>query len=1094
MKENARLREELDRSAESEPVAIVGMGCRFPGGADSPEDLWRLVDEGRDAVRPFPTDRGWDLGDLLGDGDREARSSTGQGGFLDRPAAFDAEFFGVSPREAVATDPQQRLLLETSWEAVERAGIDPYSLAGTETGVFVGTMPQEYGPRLVDASADGFALTGTLPSVASGRVSYTLGLTGPGVTVDTACSSSLVAVHQAVQALRAGECSLALAGGSCVMAAPGVFTEFSRQGGLAPDGRCKAFAADADGTGWAEGTGMILLERLADARRNGRTVLAVVRGSAVNQDGASNGIMAPNGPSQQRVITRALEDAGLTPADVDMVEAHGTGTRLGDPIEAQALMAVYGRGRPQDRPLWLGSLKSNIGHAQTAAGIGGVIKAVMALRHGVLPRTLHADEPTPLVDWAEGGVRLLTERRPWPETGRPRRAGVSSFGMSGTNSHVIVEQAPAPAPAEERTSRGAGPVPWVLSARTATALREQAARLAERLRGAPDADPEDVGWSLATTRSRFAQRAALLADDRDEALAALEAFADQRSAPGVIRGRAAAEPRTAFVFPGQGALGEDLDLGAVLDAYPVFAESVHECEKALAPYLDWSVTAALRGGAGAADPTRPDVAQPLLFTVMVSLARLWRSHGVEPAAVVGHSQGEIAAAHVAGILSLEDAAAVVALRSRLVVPLVGGGGMLALQLRPGQEPPSLADWEGRLDVAAHNGPSTVVVAGENDALKELTERCAEEGIFAFPVAADFAAHSPQVEALRDDLLAALDGVRPGPGRIPLFSTVEGARIDGAAMDAEYWYRNIRRTVRFETAVRAMAGDGVTTFVEMGPRPVLTVGVQQTVESVRGAGETAVLGAFHGETSGPREFLAALGEAWVCGTEPDWSSVFGSHTPRAVDLPTYPFQRQVYWLDPVPPAGGPAPAERAGDTPAAAAVEPGRLAGLAGMSAREREETVLDLVREQVAAVLGFDDPDRVDVHRGFVDAGGTSLGAVRLRNALNAATGLDLPVTVAFDHPTPLALARHVLSLQDAPDEGASGDPVAALELLRSAVASGPLDPDQRDHMAEGLRELLGVLGEQTARDRGTRMAAEKLEGAKDDELIELIGREFGIS
>ncbi|GAB2489768.1 type I polyketide synthase [Nocardiopsis aegyptia] len=1094
MKENARLREELDRSTETDPVAIVGMGCRFPGGADSPEDLWRLVDEGRDAVRPFPTDRGWDLGDLLGDDGREPRSSTGQGGFLDRPAAFDAEFFGVSPREAVATDPQQRLLLETSWEAVERAGIDPHSLAGSETGVFVGTMPQEYGPRLVDASDDGFALTGTLPSVASGRVSYTLGLTGPGVTVDTACSSSLVAVHQAVQALRAGECSLALAGGSCVMAAPGVFTEFSRQGGLAPDGRCKAFSADADGTGWAEGTGMILLERLSDARRNGRTVLAVVRGSAVNQDGASNGIMAPNGPSQQRVISRALDDAGLGPGDVDLVEAHGTGTRLGDPIEAQALIAVYGRGRPQDRPLWLGSLKSNIGHAQTAAGIGGLIKAVMALRHGVLPRTLHADEPTPLVDWSEGGVRLLAEPRPWPETGRPRRAGVSSFGMSGTNSHVIVEQAPEPSPAEERESRVTGSVPWVLSARTEAALREQASRLAEWLRNSPGAAPEDVGWSLATARSRFPQRAVLLTDDREGALAALDAFAAQRSAPGVLRGQSVAEPRTAFVFPGQGALGEHLDLGALLDAHPGFAESVHECEKALAPYLDWSVTAALRGQADAADLARPDVAQPLLFTVMVSLARLWRSHGVEPSAVVGHSQGEIAAAYVAGILSLEDAAAVVALRSRLVLPLVGGGGMLALQLRPGQEPPSLVDWKGRLDVAAHNGPSTVVVAGENDALGELAERCADEGVFAFPVAADFAAHSPQVDVLRDELLTALDGVRPGPGRIPLYSTVDGARIDGAAMDAEYWYRNIRRTVRFETAVRAMADDDVTTFVEMGPRPVLTVGIQQTVESARGSAGTAVLGSLHGEGGGPREFLTALGEAWVCGTEPDWASVFGSHAPRTVDLPTYPFQRQVYWLDPVAGTGGTtvAAAPGAGDEPAVA--EPGRLAVLAGMPPRRREEAVLDLVREQVAAVLGHPSAGQVDAERGFVDAGGTSLGAVRLRNGLNAATGLDLPVTVAFDHPTPLALARHLLSLLDAPDGDVPADPVAALDRLRSAVAYGALDASQRASVAEGLRELLDALGERAARDAGTSTEAEELEGAKDDDLIALIGKEFGIS
>ncbi|WP_435105376.1 type I polyketide synthase [Nocardiopsis synnemataformans] len=1089
LKENARLRGELDGLTESDPIAVVGMGCRFPGSADSPEALWDLVFEGRDVVRPFPTDRGWDLQDLFS-GD-SPRSSTGEGGFLDAPASFDAEFFGVSPREAVATDPQQRLLLETAWEAVERSGIDPFSLAGTETGVFVGTMPQEYGPRLVDASSDGFALTGSLTSVASGRISYTLGLTGPALTIDTACSASLVALHQAVRALRAGECSLALAGGACVMASPGVFVEFSRQGGLAPDGRCKAFSADADGTGWAEGAGMIVLERLSDARRNGRTVLAVIRGSAVNQDGASNGIMAPNGPSQQRVIRRALEDAGLAPGDIDMVEAHGTGTRLGDPIEAQALIEVYGPGRAEDRPLWLGSLKSNIGHAQTAAGVGGVIKAVMALRHGVLPTSLHSDTPTSLVDWSGSGVRLLTEARPWPDTGRPRRAGVSSFGMSGTNAHMIIEQASEVPVAPQRSDGGTDPVPWVLSARTEDALREQADRLARRLRAEPGITVREAGWSLATTRSRFSRRAALLAGDREEALTTLELFAEGRPAPGLIRGHATAEPRVAFVFPGQGALGEAPDLSALLAAHPVFAESVHECEKALDPHLDWSVTAALRGGPDAPDTSRPDVAQPLLFTVMVSLARLWRSHGVEPSAVVGHSQGEIAAAHVAGILTLEDAAAVVALRSRLVLPLVGGGGMLALQLRPGQEPPSLAPWTGRLDTAAHNGPSTVVVAGEAEALGELSDLCAREGILSFPVAADFAAHSPQVDALRGELLPALAGARPGPGHVPLYSTVHGTRIDGTAMDAEYWYRNIRRTVLFEEAVRSMAADEHTTFLEMGPRAVLTVGVQQTVESVRGSGGAAALGSFRGAACGPQEFSAALGEAWVCGVEPDWATVYASDAPHAVDLPTYPFQRQVYWLDPAPRSAAPR-SEEPGSAPTVPSGA-GRPPALSELSRREREDAVLALVREHVAAVLGFVSPERVDDRRGFVDAGGTSLGAVRLRNALNEATGLELPVTVAFDHPTPVALARHLLSRLLASGEETAADPTTALARLRSALTSAELDEAGRDRMEHGLRDLLDTLAaDRTHGGKGTEVG--ELEGAKDDDLIELIGREFGIS
>ncbi|MDT7799342.1 MAG: hypothetical protein QOI78_2775, partial [Actinomycetota bacterium] len=699
-------------AASDEPIAIVAMSCRYPGGVRTPEDLWQLVTEGVDAIGDFPADRGWDL-DALYDPDPEHAGTTYArgGGFLDGVADFDPAFFGISPREAVAMDPQQRVLLELTWEAFERAGLDPAGLRGTSTGVFVGAMATDYGPRLHEAAggADGYLLTGTTGSVVSGRLAYTFGLEGPAVTVDTACSSSLVALHWAAQALRAGECSLALAAGAAVMSRPGMFIEFSRQRGLSADGRCKAFSADADGTGWAEGAGVLVLERLSDAQRHGHQVLAVLRGSAVNSDGASNGLTAPNGPSQQRVIRRALAASGLSTSDVDAVEAHGTGTTLGDPIEADALIATYGRDR--ETPLWLGSLKSNIGHTQAAAGIGGVIKMVQALRHGVLPRTLHVDEPTPHVDWSAGTVALLTEERPWPETGRPRRAAVSSFGVSGTNAHAVLEQAPDSGAPET----AAGSFPVVLSARTDGELRDQAKNLLAYLTNKPVSDV-DVAHTLTSTRARFPQRAVLLGADLREQLAALAAGG---SSPDVVTGSVRGSGRTAFVFPGQGSQWAGMAV-ELAESSPAFAARLGECADALASHVDWSLLDVLRGVEGAPGFDRVDVVQPVLWAVMVSLAALWRAHGVEPSAVVGHSQGEIAAAVVAGALSLEDGALVVALRSKAILALAGRGGMVSIPL-PYDEVTALID--GRISVAAVNGPRSTVVSGDADALDELMDRC-----------------------------------------------------------------------------------------------------------------------------------------------------------------------------------------------------------------------------------------------------------------------------------------------------------------------------------------------------------------------------------
>ncbi|MEU3776970.1 SDR family NAD(P)-dependent oxidoreductase [Streptomyces sp. NPDC032472] len=900
-------------AAADEPIAIVSMACRFPGGVRSPEDLWKLLAARGDAMGAMPTDRGWDLEALVDPtATRPGTTYTDQGGFLPDAPLFDATFFGISPREALAMDPQQRLLLETSWEALERAGFDPYTLRGSSTGVFAGLIYHDYGngsgyANLPDG-VEGFLGTGTSGGVASGRISYVLGLEGPAVTVDTACSSSLVALHMAVQALQRGECDLALAGGVTVMASPDTFVDFSRQRGLAADGRCKAFAETADGTGWAEGVGMVLVERLSDAQRNGHDILAVVRGSALNQDGASNGLTAPNGPSQQRVIRQALAAAGLTTGDVDAVEAHGTGTRLGDPIEAQALIATYGQDRPEDRPLWLGSVKSNLGHTQAAAGIAGVIKMVEALGHEELPATLHVDEASSHIDWAAGSVELLTEARPWPRAeGAVRRAGVSAFGFSGTNAHVILEEAPAPAPLAGTAADGVqgvdgaadGPALWLVTGRTEQALREQARRLHDRLAAAPTAyAPAAVGHALATTRSHFEHRAVLVGEDTAALMAALEGIAAQTPAAGAEEGLAIPPGKTVFVFPGQGSqwVGMAREL---LDTSPVFADRLTACAEAVDAYTDWSLLDVLRGADGAPGLDRVDVVQPALWAVMVSLAALWESLGVVPAAVVGHSQGEIAAACVAGALTLEDAARVVALRSRALIRLAGTGGMVSVPLSAADTEALLAAWPGQISVAALNGPASTVVSGDPDALDALVAACEQRGVRARRIDVDYASHSAHVESLREELAELLAPVRPRAGRIPLHSTLHDRLVDGSGMDGAYWYENLRHTVRFEPAVRALAEGGHTVFVECSPHPVLTVGVQDTLADAGHAEDTVTTGTLRRDQGDRTRVLASLGRLVAHGVRPDWSAVLPAPAPGAarVPLPTYPFQGERYWLEP-----------------------------------------------------------------------------------------------------------------------------------------------------------------------------------------------------
>jgi polyketide synthase 7 len=895
--ETRRRLEEAERRAP-EPVAIVGMGCRYPGGVRSAGDLWDLVAAGTDAVGDFPADRGWDL-DRLYDPDPDAigTSYTRHGAFLYDAADFDAGFFEISPREALAMDPQQRLLLEVAWETFEDAGLTAGALRGSRTGVFTGIASADYGSLLAGAAPEleGQRLTGNSSSVTSGRISYVFGLEGPAVSVDTACSSSLVALHLAVRSLRDGECSLALAGGVALLSTPAGFVEFSRQRGLSPDGRCRSFAASADGTGWGEGAGLLLLERLADARRNGHRVLAVVRGTAVNQDGASNGLTAPRGAAQEQVIRAALADAGLAVTEVDVVEAHGTGTTLGDPIEAGALLATYGQNRPAGRPLLLGSIKSNIGHTAAAAGVAGVIKMVTALRHGEIPRTLHVDAPTPHVDWSRGAVRLLTEPVPWPAGERPRRAGVSAFGVGGTNAHVIVEEAEEPAPSAEPAARALWPV-WPVSAKTEAALRAQAARLAAHAR---ELDPADVGFSLATTRTELPERAAVVGAGRRELLAGLAAVAQGRPVGPevtVVTGTAGPAGGTVFVFPGQGSQWAGMAT-ALMDASPVLRTRMEECAAALDPVTGWSLMDVLRGTAGAPPLQRVDVVQPALFAVMVSLAALWRHHGVRPGAVVGHSQGEIAAACVAGVLSLEDAARVVALRSRALLELAGTGGMASIGMGVADLAKRLEEWPGRLSLAAVNGPSSAVVSGEPAAVEELVAACAAEGIHARRVPVDYASHCAHVEPLRDRLLADLGEVTARPGETAFYSTVTGGRLAGAGLGAEYWYRNLREPVRFEDATRALLADGHGAFVECSPHPVLTYGVEETASD---AGQTVVTaGSLRRDDGGPDRWHTSLAEAWVAGVPVRWETIFAGA--RRVPLPTYAFQRRRYWPDTRRPA-------------------------------------------------------------------------------------------------------------------------------------------------------------------------------------------------
>ena len=1089
-----------------EPIAIVSMGCRYPGGVYSPDDLWDLLVEGREGISLFPDRPGWDL-DRLYDPDPAVPGKTyvREGGFLHDAAMFDPVFFGISPREAIAMDPQERLLLEVSWEAIEAAGIIATSLEKSRTGVYVGVMYNDYSTLLFGSPerSEGFISS---PSTVSGRIAYTFGLQGPAITVDTACSSSLVATELAIQSLRRGECDLALAGGVTVMGTPGTFIAFSQQRGLAPDGRCKVFSDKADGTAWSEGCGMLFLERLCDANRNGHRVLAIVRSGAVNQDGRSQGLTAPNGPAQEQVILTAAESAGLDLKDIDAVEAHGTGTALGDPIEAGALLATYGKAHSAVSPLYVGSLKSNIGHTQAAAGVAGLIKMVLALQKEVLPRSLFAEDPTKKVDWSAGHVKLLDQPMPWPrKPDHVRRAGVSSFGVSGTNAHIIIEEAPEDdieeardAPAESRPTEKAL-LPLVISGRDEKAVRQQASRWASWLRRNPEVNWVDVLHTAAFRRKAFKRRVAFWTKDRELTILALEAYSSNKTSEEVIEGTARYRGPIIFVFPGQGHQWKSMGR-ALLEESKGFAAAVDEIDAALLSHTGWSVRSVLAGTDGSEVPSleRVDVVQPALFAMSVGLAAAWRELGIEPNAVIGHSQGEVGAAYVAGAISLADAARIVSARSRLVKRLSGRGGMAVVGLPIDAVTELIEGWGGRLSVAVVNTPTSTVVSGDADAVDEFVGQLGQQNVFCKKVNVDYASHSSHVDEILPDLRDELSGVRPRSSNLPFYSTVTGGLVDGGELDGEYWVQNLRKPVRLDQALASLP-EGAKTFIELSAHPVL--GMPLTTASANYDG--VVQGSLERGLGEWEQLQRGLVTLWAQGVEIDWKVVLAEPSRRSVSLPTYAFQRQPYWLSLSGRSATGMSEVEAKLWDALGSSDAGRVGGLLSLSQDEtqaiaplverlaewrrsvtrndaesdanvyeeeetqelrakliaqsnRETRQLEIMKHtrQVLANALLTDVEQLDEKTPFMDLGLTSLVSLRVRNALNISLGLELAPTILFEYGDLVALVAHLCEVfeQVLPSGGEGKSGVADEQApLSYAGVSGELRSYGGEE-AEGLK------------------------------------------
>lgn len=1000
-----------------EPIAIVAMACRYPGGLDSPDDLWRAVSEGRDLVSGLPTDRGWDIDSLyeLYDPNAELNDApyVRAGGFVSDATEFDADFFGISAREAVLMDPQQRLVLESAWEAFERAGIDPSSVRGSDTAVFIGSVGSasgSSGPVNIDIGTEdpgvllSYLTTGQISSMTAGRTSYFFGLEGPAATVDTACSSSLVAIHKAIQSLRLGECSLALAGGVTVMASPMAFLVLSGTGGSASDGRCKSFAAAADGAGWGEGVGILLLERLSDAQAKRHPILAVVRGSAVNHDGASNALRAPNGLSQQRVIRRALENAGVEAAEVDAAEAHSTGTPLGDLIEAETLMAMYGQHRPEGRPLWLGSMKSNVTHTQAAAGVGGVIKMVQAMRHGVIPPTLHVDEPNPYVDWLSGGVQLATVSQPWPQKDGARRAAVSAFGLSGINAHLILEEAPEllPGTDDETGQRGDNRVPvipWIITAKTEEALTTQAIRLVAHLEQHSDFRPVDIGYSLASTRAQFEHRAVIAGRDRDELFDGLRSLAADSISSAVTRGVAGVSTKTAALFPGEGT--QSAGMGKQLySGFPVYANAFDEVcaifdERMGTPLRDVVFAAPESDAASLLDQIA--YAQPALLAVEVALYRLAESWGLRPDFVVGHSVGEVTAAYVAGLWSLADACTLVAERSRLMQSVEAGGAMLSVATTEADVLTLLPEFEGRASISAINGPTSVTISGQGTALLEIAAKLQARGVQTKHLRVGHAYHSSYMDSILPELTEVCRRLSYRAPMIGVISGLTGKNIEAALLSSpDYWVEQLRKPVCFMDAVRwARCRGGVSNFLEIGPGAELTTMTKTSVtDDHAGCGAVTVAPLLHQPgVDENASFVSGLASVYARGTPIDWAAGYLGSDATRVDLPTYAFQRKRLWLD-----------RSVSGTASPVGLGSAQLPQPKVRASESFEPPCTDTERTLAAAieqVLGVAQVGRTDE---FLALGGDSVGSMQLAARVRAA-GLPLTPQMIFEHPTVMQLA-----------------------------------------------------------------------------------------